>query len=185
MKKISAIFLFLLFCGVSFSQITFNVIKKDVKCNHKEYGDVEVVVTSTNTPYTFLWSTSDTTSSIHDINEGVYSVVITDGSGNDTTVVIEVKLIVCEMAPELVFTPNNDGFNDTWSINNSQYFPEAKFMVFNRLGQLVFFRKGEYELWDGRDLLGVPVPDASYYYVIYHQGSDEGTIIKGSVTIVK
>ena len=185
MKKISAIFLFLLFCGVSFSQITFNIIKKDVKCNHKEYGDVEVVVTSTNTPYKFLWSTSDTTSSIHDINEGVYSVVITDGSGNDTTVVIEVKLIVCEMAPEFVFTPNADLINDSWTIQNSEYFSDACFLVYNRLGQKVFEKKGLYELWDGKDLFGVPLPVASYYYVIYHNQSDEGTIIKGCVSIIK
>lgn len=185
MKKINTIFLLLLFCEISFSQITFNVIKKDVKCNHKEYGDVEVVVTSTNTPYKFLWSNGDTTSSIHDINEGVYSVVIKDGSDNDTTVVIEVKLIVCEMAPEIVFTPNADGINDFWYIQNSEYFPQACFLVYNRLGQKVFEKKGQYELWDGKDLFGVSLPVASYYYVIYHDQSDEGTIIKGCVSIIK
>ncbi len=184
--KIIITYIYILFATSNiFAQIDFNVVKQDVTCNRTALGDAEVNVVITNPPYVYLWNTGDTTNSINDLNEGNYSVLITDGLGNDTTVNIQILLSVCEMAPELAFTPNNDGFNDTWSINNSQYFPEAKFMVFNRLGQLVFFRKGEYELWDGRDLLGVPVPDASYYYVIYHQGSDEGTIIKGSVTIVK
>jgi gliding motility-associated-like protein len=185
MKKNCTIFLLLLLCGVSFSQITFNVIKKDVKCNHQDYGELKIVVTSTNAPYSFLWSTSDTTSSIQNINEGVYSVVITDGSFNDTTVSFEVKLIVCEMAPEIVFTPNSDGINDSWFIMNSQYFSEAWFLVYNRLGQKVFEKKGLYEPWDGKDLYGVSLPVASYYYVIYHDQSDEGTIIKGCVSVIK
>lgn len=185
MKKISSIFLLLLFCGVSFSQITFNVIKKDVKCNHQDYGELKIVVTSTNAPYSFLWSNGQTTSSIQNINEGVYSVVITDGSFNDTTVSFEVKLIVCEMAPEFIFTPNADLINDSWTIQNSEYFSNACFLVYNRLGQKVFEKKGLYELWDGKDLFGVPLPVASYYYVIYHDQSDEGTIIKGCVSIIK
>jgi gliding motility-associated-like protein len=185
MKKNSTIFLLLLFCEISFSQITFNVIKKDVKCNYLEYGELKIVVTSSNPPYSFLWSNGQTNSSIQHINEGIYSVVIRDGIGNDTTVSIEVKLIVCEMVPEIVFTPNADGINDFWYIQNSEYFPQAWFLVYNRLGQKVFEKKGQYEVWDGKDLLGVPLPVSTYYYVIYPDQSDEETIIKGSISIIK
>ncbi len=172
-------------CNMSLAQITFNVIKKDVECNHLVYGSAEVFVTSLNMPYTFLWNTGQTTSSINNLNEGVYSVLITDSAGVDTLVTIEINLIVCVMAPEIVFTPNSDGINDTWFIQNSHYFPQARFMIFNRLGQRVFEHKGLYEPWDGKDLFGINVPDASYYYIIYHDGSDQSTIIKGCVSILK
>jgi gliding motility-associated-like protein len=185
MKKVITYFVLLFLFNTSFAQIAFNVVKLDVKCNHADYGDAEVNVTLTDPPYVYLWNTGDTTYAIHDLNEGTYSVLITDGSGDDTTVVVQINLLECEMAPEIVFTPNNDGINDTWSIQNSEFFPQAKIMVFNRLGQAVFQQNGIYEPWDGKDLFGVTVPDASYYYLVYHNGKDEGTIIKGSVTIVK
>ena len=179
-------YLFLFFVSNAASaQIDFTVIKQDVKCNHTDFGDAEVNVVVTNPPYFYLWNTGDTTNSIHGLLEGTYSVLITDDSGDDTTVIFVIKLQECEMNPEIVFTPNNDGINDTWGINNSQYFPQAKVMVFNRLGQVVFLQNGEYEPWDGKDLFGVTVPDASYFYIIYHKRNDDGTIIKGSVSIIK
>lgn len=185
MKRIITYLFFFLAVSIASAQINFNVIKRDVKCNHSDFGDAEVNVTMTDPPYFYMWNTGDTTNAIHNLNEGTYSVLITDDSGDDTTVVIQINLLECEMAPELVFTPNNDGINDTWSIQNSEFFPQAKIMVFNRLGQMVFQQNGIYEPWDGRDLFGVTVPDASYYYLVYHNGKDDGTIIKGSVTIVK
>lgn len=183
-RLITYCFLFFAFIS-SNAQISFNVIKQDVTCNSQDLGNAEVNVISTNPPYTYLWSNNDTINSIDNLTVGNYSVLITDGLGNDTTVSIQILLRICEMAPELVFTPNNDGINDSWSIQNSQYFPESKVMVFNRLGQIVFQQNGLYQDWDGKDLFGFPVPDASYYYIVYHDKKDDGTIIKGSVTILK
>lgn len=185
MKSITTYFILLFAIYNASAQITFNVVYQDVTCNHRDLGRAEVNVTSTNPPYSYLWNTSDTTNSITNLNEGSYSVVITDGFGNDTTVNFDIKLRICEMAPEIVFTPNNDGINDTWFIANSEYFPKARFMVFNRLGQIVFEQRGLYQSWDGKDLFGITLPDASYYYVIYHDKSDEGTIIKGAVSVLK
>ncbi len=185
MKRLITYLFFALFVNAALAQITYTVIKRDVTCNHQDLGDAEVNVISANPPYSYLWNTSDTTNSINNLNEGNYSVLITDGLGNDTTVNIQILLRICEMAPEIVFTPNNDGINDSWSIQNYQYFPESKVMVFNRLGQMVFQQSGLYQGWDGKDLFGIPVPDASYYYIVYHDKKDDGTIIKGSVTILK
>lgn len=185
MKKIITYLFFIFFVNTALAQISFDVIKEDVKCNHQGYGGIEINVTSTNFPYTYLWNNGDTTNIIVNLNEGNYSVIVTDGLGNDTTIYVQINLLMCEMAPEFVFTPNNDGINDTWSIQNYEFFPQSKVMVFNRLGQIVFQQNGIYEDWDGKDLFGIPVPDASYYYVVYHDKKDDSTIIKGSVTILK
>ena len=185
MKQIITYLFFVFGVQSSVAQITFNVLKQDVQCNRIEFGRAEVFVTSSITPYTYLWSTGDTTSAIQNLSERSFSVVITDGLGADTTVNIEILLRVCEMIPEIIFTPNNDGINDTWFIQNSEFFPQAKIIVFNRLGQKVFQQNGIYEAWDGKDLFGVTVPDASYYYVVYHNHADEGSIIKGCISILK
>ncbi len=89
------------------------------------------------------------------------------------------------MVPALAFTPNGDGINDTWFIQNFQFFPNASVQVFDRLGALVFEQQGLYEAWDGKSLLGTPLPDASYYYIVFKDKSDKSAIKKGTVSIVK
>ncbi|HKZ67441.1 MAG TPA: gliding motility-associated C-terminal domain-containing protein, partial [Chitinophagaceae bacterium] len=62
------------------------------------------------------------------------------------------------------FSPNNDGINDTWSIDKLNTYPEADISVFNRYGQLVFKSKGYANQWDGK-YNGKPLPVGTYYYV--------------------
>lgn len=64
------------------------------------------------------------------------------------------------------FTPNGDGINDTWYIENIERFPEAKIRVYSRWQRLVFSHNGSYRNdWDGH-YKGGPLPDASYFYTI-------------------
>ena len=167
------------------AQITYSVVKWDVQCNNSALGEIEIDITSSNGPYTFLWNTGQTTPTISNVSAGTYDVLVTDASLVDTTISVTINTIECSMLGALVFTPNGDGINDTWSISNYQYFPNAWVMVYNRLGQRVFEHKGLYEPWDGKDILGNTVPDASYFYIIYEDKSDEKSIIKGSVSIIK
>ena len=39
------------------------------------------------------------------------------------------------------FTPNGDGFNDTWVIGGAEYLINANVQIFNRWGQRVFILK--------------------------------------------
>ena len=79
MKRLITYF-FLFFAIISAkAQITYTIVRQDVTCNHQNLGDIEVNVTSTNPPYSYQWNTGDTINSIFNLNEGNYSVVITDG----------------------------------------------------------------------------------------------------------
>lgn len=68
------------------------------------------------------------------------------------------------------FTPNGDGINDTWYIENIEKFPNAEITVYNRWGAIVFQSLGYYDNnngWSGtykdnNELL----PDAPYLYII-------------------
>ena len=177
--------LLLISSKLSFAEINFSIVKRDVACNFASLGSVEVNVVSTNPPYTYQWNIGNTTHIVNDLQPGVYWVAITDGAGNDTLVYVTVNEIKCQIAPEIVFTPNGDGYNDNWAIGNIQFYPENLILLYNRWGQKVYEHEGIYEPWDGKDLLGIPVPDGVYFYVIYHDKKDKKSIVKSTVSVVR
>jgi gliding motility-associated-like protein len=63
------------------------------------------------------------------------------------------------------FTPNNDGVNDLWNINNIDTYPNATVTVFNRYGQQVYFSHGYPKPWNGTSN-NKPLPVGTYYYLI-------------------
>lgn len=63
------------------------------------------------------------------------------------------------------FSPNGDGFNDTWQIDMIYLFPDCEVEVFNRWGEPLFYSKGYNTPWNGT-YKGKPVPVGTYYYLI-------------------
>jgi gliding motility-associated-like protein len=65
------------------------------------------------------------------------------------------------------FSPNNDGLNDTWKIQGIENYPENKVMIFDALGNRVYYdtHYTNEKAWDGLSN-GVMVPSGTYYYVI-------------------
>lgn len=170
---------------------TFTDTVINVSCNHLHLGSATVRVTNVvHPPYSFQWSnglynTNVTASTADNLEVGTYTVTITNSQDGDlATVIVNVAENPCEISAEAMFTPNGDGYNDTWFIDKSEYFPDAWLLVYNRLGQKVHEQKGLYVAWEGKDLLGAPLPDASYYYIFYPNRSDKGKLKKGCVSIV-
>lgn len=58
--------------------ITANMIITDVDCNGNNNGDVSVMVGGGVAPYSYLWNTGGTTSTLNTVNPGWYTVTITD-----------------------------------------------------------------------------------------------------------
>lgn len=71
------------------------------------------------------------------------------------------------------FTPNGDGINDTWEINNIHSYPNAIVRVYSRWGREVFTaEKGYQNDWDGYYANNEePLPEGSYYYTIDTDGN--------------
>jgi gliding motility-associated-like protein len=63
------------------------------------------------------------------------------------------------------FTPNGDGFNDTWIIRGIERFEDARVQVYSRWGQTVFTSLGYGSPWEGTNR-GKFLPAGAYYYVI-------------------
>ncbi|WCM41855.1 T9SS type B sorting domain-containing protein [Flavobacterium sp. CBA20B-1] len=61
------------------------------------------------------------------------------------------------------FTPNNDGYNDTWNIWSLKNQPNAKIYIFDRFGKLLKQLSGASEGWDGT-FNGKPMPSTDYWF---------------------
>lgn len=83
-----------------------------------------------------------------------------------------------------VFSPNGDGANEYFEIENASAFPEILVEIFNRWGTKVFSSVGytDDKRWDGT-VNGKPAPVGTYYYVIVLQPGSEP--ITGNVTIIR
>jgi gliding motility-associated-like protein len=66
-------------------------------------------------------------------------------------------------------SPNGDGLNDVWLIDNIDLFPDNEVMIFNRWGDKIR-NLNHYDntmvSWDGTNRQGKLVPDGTYYYVL-------------------
>lgn len=66
-----------------------------------------------------------------------------------------------------VFTPNNDGMNDLFTLGTEAFLgPCATMQVMNRWGQAMFVSNGNNLGWDGRTPSGIPAAEGTYFYVI-------------------
>lgn len=62
-------------------------------------------------------------------------------------------------------SPNGDGYNDFFRIENIEQFPDNEVKIFNRWGNLVFQARSYDNTWDGR-YEGKKLPDGTYFYRI-------------------
>lgn len=81
-----------------------------------------------------------------------------------------------------VFSPNGDGINDTWLIQNMDTYPDAELKVFSRNGMPVFSMKSGGTFWDG-SYQGKPVPVGTYYYMI--DLKIQQPIVSGWVVVIR
>ena len=63
------------------------------------------------------------------------------------------------------FSPNNDGVNDNFIIDNIELFPNSDLQIFSRWGTSVFSTKGYKNDWNGM-WNGKELPDGTYFYVL-------------------
>jgi len=87
-------------------------------------------------------------------------------------------------------TPNGDGSNDIWIIDNIERLGKNEVSIFNRWGNEVWNVKNydnEEIVWDGTNKNGNELPDATYFYVITTEFADQNgaTSRKGWVEITR
>jgi len=114
-----------------------------------------------------------------------YSVTGDDMDGCTNTA--EVTIVVGEginVSAKPLFSPNNDGQNDLWVIENIERYPDCKVIIVNRQGNVLYEQQPYFgNEWDGT-LRGNPVIEGAYYYVIRCEGSSRNSA-SGSITLIR
>ncbi len=94
----------------------------------------------------------------------LYTITVQTAEGCMATDSVTVNVFDGITIPN-TFTPNGDGVNDTWNIQNLKDYPNCVVRIFDRWGAEVFSSTGYYNAWDGT-LKGSRLPAGTYYYVI-------------------
>jgi gliding motility-associated-like protein len=109
------------------------------------------------------------------------ALVMTDNCMEEVDVEVDLIYLI---DPTQIFSPNGDGLNETWYIDDIEEYPNADVTVFNRWGSVVYQTQQYQNDWPGTWQNGEPLPVATYYFVIDLKRA--GTeVVTGSVTIVR
>jgi gliding motility-associated-like protein len=80
-------------------------------------------------------------------------------------------------APD-AFSPNGDKLNDTFRFFAEDYIYKFTFVIFNRLGEIVFTGQSSHDEWDGT-YLGQPCPWGVYGWVVKYKSDYKGVQKEG------
>lgn len=146
-------------------------------------GFVEFFIEGGTEPYFILYD-EDTidTSIINNLSSGLYDFEIMD-TNLCKYKIMDISLtdpeIECIKIPN-AFTPNGDGLNDLWIIENLELYKNAILRVYNRWGQEIHY--GYYDdKWDGL-CNGKKVPTGPYLYILNLLDGTEPYV--GTVSVV-
>lgn len=135
-------------------------------------------------PATGLDSANVFTPLANPVTTTTYTITVTDNNSciSIDSVLVTVYTLEFDGMVSNLFTPNGDGINDTWYIQDIQNFEENEVLVYNIYGSLVYNKKGYTNDWDGT-YNGTPLPDGTYYFVLRFDDSE--LVVKGSLDILK
>jgi gliding motility-associated-like protein len=114
--------------------------------------------------------------------EGDYTVLLKATSSNNCidTLSKKVKVVDDDYQTYNVITPNNDGYNDVFQVNNVESLLSCKLLVYNRWGKLIYENNNYDNTWTGANQ-----PDGVYFFVIEYESYFEEKTLTGTVHILK
>ena len=146
-------------------------------------GIALALVTGGNGGYLYDWSTGATDEAL--VGEtGTYNLIVTDilECTADGEVFIPYLELPC-IDPPNAFTPNGDAYNDSWQVDNINFYKDAEIIIFNKWGNKIHRQTGTYDPWDGT-INGVPAPSATYYWIINPNYKSRESFT-GNLTIIR
>jgi gliding motility-associated-like protein len=136
-----------------------------------------------NSPGNYLYQldsgTPQTSNVFYNVSSGLHTVQVTDINGCSDTIVKNDILIIDY--PRF-FTPNADGYNDTWNINDLYLQKNSKIYIYDRYGKLlkqIFpFQSG----WDGKYNNNDMFSD-DYWFVVEFEYNNTMKLFKSHFTL--
>ncbi|MNE46162.1 hypothetical protein D3C80_1404860 [compost metagenome] len=100
------------------------------------------------------------------VYSGDYEIIVRDKNGCQ-----DILLEVFALNYPRYFTPNGDGFHDTWNIDDLKDQADAKIYIFDRYGKLIKFITPSTAGWNGL-YNGQPLPSTDYWFKLLYKGRD-------------
>ncbi|UKN00093.1 HYR domain-containing protein [Paracrocinitomix mangrovi] len=132
-------------------------------------GWIDITPSGGNPPYLYNWDNGGITEDLENLIAGTYTVIVTDTNGCEQTATF---VLDQPLAPVFFtgLTPNGDGYNDLFIIENLFRYPDNTLTIMNRWGDVVYQAAPYNNDWDGTPNRGIviygdKVPEGSYYYV--------------------
>ena len=136
----------------------------------------------------YMWNTGETTPSI--LVETLHEkILVAEATYNDCKGVDSIVVAECPCSVEFfnTFTPNGDGFNDTFAPKLEATFAIYVFTIYDRWGKVVFKSKDPEASWDGT-INGQDAADGVYFYALNYacmSAPDDVVSRNGSVTLIR
>jgi hypothetical protein len=121
---------------------------------------------------TYTWQGLNPGDSIPVYGPNWYVLVATNSVGCSVSDSIYIETINCTNSLPNVFSPNGDGVNDYYIIDEAPLFKNNELIVVNRWGNVVYSIKGYQNDWDGGDLV-----DGVYFVSFVHDWTQSNSII--------
>ncbi len=123
-------------------------------------------------------------------HEGEYTVTATNEYGCSVSANVVVEVNNCTIVIPEFFSPDGDGINDFFVIENLEAYPGTKVLIFNRWGSQVY-ESGDYlNNWDGTsdsrfNVGSNELPEGTYFYILtlggYETEGTYGNVYKGYI----
>lgn len=113
-----------------------------------------------------------------------YMVIGSNAYGCRDTATVTIDIMETMFVPN-AFSPNGDGINDVFKVENIGYQGIAAFRIFNRWGQLIYETLDGTKGWNG-EYKGIPADAGTYYYFIkLNPLEGDGITFKGEVQLLR
>lgn len=132
-------------------------------------GSLTVQATGGNGGFEYGWEGNVQGQTLSEIDAGSYTVYVMDANGCTSSQVIELGCTpLIEIIVPQFLSPNSDALNETWIIQNLEFYPDNKVTVYNRWGNIVYEAEPYNNDWNGhyKGTKAESLPAATYFYVI-------------------
>jgi gliding motility-associated-like protein len=105
-----------------------------------------------------------TSNVFNDVVSGIHTININDMKGDCNSINLQAHII---KYPNY-FTPNGDGYHETWNIFDLDFQPDATLYIYDRYGKFIKQLKTNGPGWDG-NYNGNPLPSTDYWFQVFYE----------------
>jgi gliding motility-associated-like protein len=164
--------------------LSITPLVQNESCLNKQDGFISLVLNSspnTTSQILYIWSPAticptQNCASVDSLIPGTYSVTVL--ALNSSSVAIDsltfnynitASTDPCQITVYNGFTPDGNGLNDFWIIENIENFSKNTVTIFNRWGNRIWNTtnyNNTDNVWNGKTQAGTDLPSGTYFYVI-------------------